>query len=77
MNECQTCKWFVELDLNYGECHAKAPVGGISLNPKAEDGEDHLYLVCWPVVPGNDTCGDHLEAQGLGDILAARNAANP
>ena len=77
MSECQTCKWFERLDLNYGECHARAPVGGINPDKKAEDGEEHLYMVCWPIVPGNDHCGDHLEEKDLVDVLASLNTGKP
>ena len=77
MSECQECKWFVELDLNYGECHARAPVGGINPDTKADDGDPHLYLCCWPVVPANDYCGDHEEIPRMSDVLATMQEQRP
>lgn len=77
MSECSDCRWYGKLDLNYGECHARAPVGGINLDPDADVGEGHLYVVCWPIVPANDHCGEHLDIPGLGDVLAHMSENRP
>lgn len=54
---CPTCRWFEDLHvkeapiLPLGRCRARPPV------PVA-DPEDGGSMTCWPIVDGEDYCGE-------------------